>query len=78
MAFMNQVLYSPLQDIRLMLVHRYYSHDYWAMFAHSFSEGSSVQNENGWYLAASVNPFNRWTFLFLPICFLSVVEVPDK
>ena len=62
MAFMNQVLYSPLQDIRLMLVHRYYSHDYWAMFAHSFSEGSSVQNENGWYLAASVNPFNRWTF----------------
>lgn len=59
---MNQVLYSPLQDIRLMLVHRYYSHDYWAMFAHSFSEGSSVQNENGWYLAASVNPFNRWTF----------------
>ena len=23
MAFMNQVLYSPLQDIRLMLVHRY-------------------------------------------------------
>lgn len=62
MAFMNQVLYSPLQDIRLMLVHRYYSHDYWAMFAHSFSEGSSVQNENGWYLAASVNPFSRWTF----------------
>lgn len=43
-----------LQDIRLMLVHRYYSHDYWAMFAHSFSEGSSVQNENGWYLAIAL------------------------
>ena len=80
MAFMNQVLYSPLQDIRLMLVHRYYSHDYWAMFAHSFSEGSSVQNENGWYLAASVNPFNRWTFFFVSadLFSFSVVEVPDK
>lgn len=62
MAFMNQVLYSPWQDIRFMLVHRYYSHDYWAMFAHSFSEGSGVQNENGWYLATSINILSHWRF----------------
>ena len=61
-ASLNRLQYSPVQDIQFMLIHRFYSYDYWAMYAHSYSEGSSVQNENGWYLAASVNPFNRWTF----------------
>lgn len=62
MAFVNQVQYAFSQSYQLMLVHRYYSHDYWAMFARSFGEGSRVQNENGWYAAASVAPFRQWRF----------------
>lgn len=61
-AFVNQLQYAFSQSYQLMLVHRYYSHDYWAMFARSFSEGSSVQNENGWYAAASATPFPHWRF----------------
>lgn len=61
MAFVNQVQYSFSQSYQLMLIHRYYTHDYWAMFAGSFSE-SSVQNENGWYVAAAVSPLAHWKF----------------
>lgn len=60
-AFVNQVQYSFSQSYQLMLIHRYYTHDYWAMFAGSFSE-SGVQNENGWYLAASAIPLKDWKF----------------
>lgn len=61
LAFVNQVQYSFSQSYQLMLIHRYYTHDYWAMFAGSFSE-SGVQNENGWYVAASAIPFKDWKF----------------
>ena len=61
-AFLNRLEYSPIQGYQLMLVHRYYACDYWAMFAHSFGEGSTVQNENGWYLAAEISPFRYWKF----------------
>lgn len=60
-AFVNRLQYSFSQSYQLMLIHRYYVHNYWAMFANSFSE-SGVQNENGWYVAASATPFKDWTF----------------
>lgn len=61
-ASLNRIQYSPKQGYQLMLIHRYYSFDYWAFFAHSFGEGSMVQNENGWYLAADLSPFRHWRF----------------
>ncbi len=60
-AVLNRLLYTPSQLYRFMLVHRYYAHDYWAMFARSFAE-SGVQNENGWYVAGEVSPIAWWTF----------------
>lgn len=62
LATLNRLQYSPVQGYQLMLVHRYYSYDYWAMFARSFGESSTVQNENGWYLAADISPFRYWRF----------------
>lgn len=61
-ATINRVNYSPAEGYQLMLIQRYYSYQYWAMFAHSFAEGGSVQNENGWYLAAEAMPFAHWRF----------------
>lgn len=61
-AAVNRLSYAFSPDYRLLLVHRYYAHDYWAFFAHSFGEGTTPQNENGWYLAAEVAPFARWRF----------------
>ena len=61
-ALLNQLRYNLSPDYRLLLVHRYYSHDYWAFFGRSFGESSTPQNENGWYLAAEAAPFARWKF----------------
>ena len=61
-AFLNRWSYDFSPDYRLLLVHRYYAHDYWAMFAHAFGEGSTPQNENGWYMAAEAAPFAYWRF----------------
>ncbi len=47
---MNRLQYSPIQNTQIMLIHRFYSYDYWAMFAHSFGEGSTTQNEQGYYI----------------------------
>lgn len=61
-ALLNRLKYHLSSEYRLLLVHRYYSFDYWSMFARSFGEGSVPQNENGWYLAAEAAPFARWKF----------------
>lgn len=61
-ALLNRLTYALSSDCKLLLAHRFYSHDYWAFFAHSFGEGSTPQNENGWYLAASFRPGRRWEF----------------
>lgn len=60
-ASLNRLQYSPVQGTQLMLVHRFYSYDYWAMFAHSFGEGSAVQNEQGYYIGLQTTPFRHWS-----------------
>lgn len=61
-ASVNRLQYSPAADTHFMLIHRYYSYDYWAMFARSFGEGSKVQNEQGYYLGIDTSPFRHWRF----------------
>lgn len=61
-SLLNQLKYNILTGYQLLIVHRYYSHDYWAMFARSFGESSTPQNENGWYLAAEASPLAHWKF----------------
>lgn len=61
-ASLNRFQYSPVQDVQLMLIHRFYSYNYWAMFAHSFGEGSTTQNEQGYYLGLEISPFAYWKF----------------
>ena len=59
-ATLNKIRYSPMQGAHLSLIYRYYAHDYWAMFARSFGESSSVQNENGWCLSGEITPSRYW------------------
>ena len=61
-ALLNQLKYKLFTSYQLLLIHRYYSYDYWSFFARSFGESSTPQNENGWYLAAEATPFARWRF----------------
>lgn len=61
-ALLNMLKYRILTGYQLLLIHRCYSHDYWAFFGRSFGEGSTPQNENGWYLAAEATPLAHWKF----------------
>jgi len=58
-AMLNRLQYSLSTGYNLLLFHRYYAHNYWAYFAHSFGDGSSVQNENGWFVAADIVPLRK-------------------
>lgn len=69
-ALLNRLRYDFSQDYHALLIHRFYSSDYWAWFARSFGEGSTPQNENGWYLAVEATPFARWK-LFSSLDFFS-------
>ena len=61
-ATLNKIRYSPMQGAHLSLIYRYYAHDYWAMFAHSFGERSTTQNEQGYYIGMETSPFAYWKF----------------
>ena len=61
-ASLNRLQYSPVQNTQIMLIHRFYSYNYWAMFAHSFGEGSTTQNEQGYYIGLETSPFAYWKF----------------
>lgn len=69
-ALLNQLKYRLLTSYQLLLIHRYYSHDYCSFFSHSFGESGTPQNENGWYLAVEATPLEHWKFLLHWICFL--------
>ena len=61
-ALLNQLKYRLLTSYQLLLIHRYYSHNYCSFFSHSFGESGPPQNENGWYLAAEATPLEHWKF----------------
>lgn len=61
-AFLNQLRYQVANNYKVMLIHRFYSYDYWGMFAHSFGESNALQNENGWFLGGEASLFARWRF----------------
>lgn len=58
-ATLNAASFSPSQNITLLALYRFYSYRYTSLSAHSFSEGSRVQNESGAYLGVNWNPIPR-------------------
>jgi len=69
-ASLNTVSFSPLAGYQLLLMQRYYAKDYRALYARSVSEGSTVQNENGYYLGIEAKPVKYWKFLLMLISFI--------
>lgn len=51
-AMINNVTWRSPWDVTLMVLQRYYSYQYSALYGNSFSENSSVQNESGLYIGA--------------------------
>lgn len=61
---LNGCFYSPISQVNLVLLQRYFSPEYDTFYASAFSESSSVNNESGWYLGAEIRPFRKWKFSF--------------
>lgn len=70
LATVNFLRYADPLGNKLLLVHRYYAYNYWALFGRAFGEGSRVQNETGWYLAGECVPWPR-TRLFISADFFA-------
>lgn len=50
LATMNMLRYSPKGDFQLIFMNRFYDVAYQGIYAKSMGEGSSVQNESGFYI----------------------------
>ncbi len=59
-ATINGVMYSPVSQVSLVALYRYYAPDYNSLYANSFSESSSISNEKGFYIGAEILPFKKW------------------
>lgn len=53
---------TPVSDINLLLLYRYYSPTFDNTYAYAFSETSRLNDENGLYLAADITKLNHWRF----------------
>ena len=61
-AVVNKLSYSPSYSLKFMAMQRFYSYKYNSLYAKSFSENSSPQNESGVLVSAQWNPSAKWNF----------------
>ena len=50
LATLHMLRYSPKNDLQLIVMNRFYDVAYQSIYARSIGEGSSVQNESGFYI----------------------------
>lgn len=62
MATINGISFSPISQVGLVAMHRYYSPNFDNFYATAFGETSRINNEQGLYLGAEVRPFRKWKF----------------
>ena len=62
MATLNGCNFSPMSQVSLVALQRYYSAEYDTFYAASFSETSKINNESGLYLGVEIRPFRKWKF----------------
>lgn len=58
-ATLNAAHYYFSQLFSITALYRFYPVSYNALYANAFSEGSRVQNENGWYLGSTLRPLPK-------------------
>ncbi|MFA5045761.1 MAG: hypothetical protein WC542_07515, partial [Paludibacter sp.] len=59
-ATINGFIVTPISQVSLVTLHRYYSPEFDTFYATAFSETSRINNESGWYLGTEIRPFRRW------------------
>jgi len=59
-ATLNGVYFTPLSQVSLVALHRYFSPEYDTFYATAFAETSRINNESGLYLGAEIRPIRKW------------------
>lgn len=59
-ATLNGCYFSPVSQLSLVVLQRYYSPEYDTFYASAFSETSRINNESGLYFGVEVRPFRKW------------------
>ena len=52
--------FTPISDVNLLALYRYYSPNFDNPYAYAFSEKSRLNDENGFYLGVDVRTFAKW------------------
>ena len=52
--------YTPLSDINILAIYRYYSPNYNNIYANSLCSWSKIRDEHGGYIGIEYNRFRRW------------------
>lgn len=59
-ATINGLSFSPLSQLSLVVLQRYFSPKYDTFYANTFSESSRVNNESGVYTGVEIRPIKKW------------------
>jgi hypothetical protein len=59
-AVVNGMIAELAPQIKISLVHRYYSSNYWSLYANGFGEKSNTNNESGLYIGTEIYPAKSW------------------
>ena len=63
LATINSLSLQLGSEWSLMALYRFYSYRYTSLYANSYSDGGSVQNESGMYLGATWQPSPSWKLM---------------
>ncbi|MBB3187147.1 helix-hairpin-helix domain-containing protein [Microbacter margulisiae] len=63
-ATINGCSFSPISIFQIVALYRHYSPRYSVLLSNGFAEGSSIQNEDGYYFGVKANPIKHWQFSF--------------
>ena len=63
LATINMLRYSPKRDLQLILMNRFYDVAYQGIYAQSIGEGSSVQNESGFYIGLETSLLSHFKLM---------------
>ena len=63
LATINMLRYLPKGDFQLILMNRFYDVAYQGIYAKSIGEGSSVQNESGFYIGLETSLLSRFKLM---------------
>ena len=66
---------TPLRDFSLVALYRYYAPNYNNPYAYSFSEHSTLRDENGFYIGTEIKRLPYWRFAFYTDAFREGADV---